>query len=133
MGRAKGKAKGKAKAKALVAKKTKTSEPPPKATTKATAKAKATADATPRKKATTASAAVAKALPSKFPPVNRKTSVYWNGGRLYVAKGDQVRAYCRKKDRGDKRFVFKAGNTASLRAAWLEGCHAINDDPRPRS
>jgi len=69
---------------------------------------------------------------SKYPRVDLKKSVYWGGGRIYKAKGNQVRAYTRVGDRSDKRFPIKEGDRSSLNEAWRKGCNEIKDDPRPR-
>ena len=75
-------------------------------------------------------AAIAAASLGKFPRVDRNESVYWGGGRLYMASGSMVRVCAREKDRKDKRIKFTDG--PSLLVAWEKACRVIATDDRPR-
>ena len=113
-GRGKGKPKGKAK---------------PKGKGKAKAAPKAAIDAPKPKAKAKAKKAVA-VSDVKFPPIQRKDSLYWGGGRLYLAKGGaMVRVYARTGDRASPRFGYKDG--AGLKVAWSNACKVISTDPRP--
>jgi hypothetical protein len=76
-------------------------------------------------------AAIAAASPGKFPRIDRNDSVYWGGGRVYLASGSMVRVYARQDDRNDKRMKYK--DEASLRVVWEKACNIIATDPRPRN
>ena len=76
-------------------------------------------------------AAAVAAFAGKIPRIDRKESVYWGGGRVYLASGSMVRVYARKEDRHDKRMKYK--DDASLRVAWEKACNIIATDPRPRA
>ena len=73
-------------------------------------------------------AGVDSASSAKFPPVDRKETVYWGGGRMYKAQGDMIRVYARVGDRKDKRFKFT--DKASLNVSWEKACRVIADDTR---
>jgi hypothetical protein len=110
----------------------------PKVAAKGKAKGKASGKAKAKSAASIAKpsilkrpAAIDAASVGKFPAINRKgDSVYWGGGRVYMASGDMVRVYPRKGDRHDKRMKFK--DEKSLLAAWNKACRIIEDDDRPR-
>ena len=101
----------------------------PKSKAKAKSAPKSAIDAPKHKGKAKAKKAVA-VSDVKFPPIQRKDSLYWGGGRLYLAKGGtMVRVYARTWDRASPRFGYK--DAAGLKVAWSNACKVISTDPRP--